>query len=75
MNQNNALFQPPTGLGSAAADVHTALHYGPLKRRYERFEAFSRRHLKISSRRYQSLEELRAAELPYDLLLSGKHAI
>ena len=75
VNQNNALFQPPTGLGSAAADVHTALHYGPLKRRYERFEAFSRRHLKISSRRYQSLEELRAAELPYDLLLSGSDQI
>ena len=75
VNQNNALFQPPTGLGSAAADVHTALHYGPLKRRYERFEAFSRRHLKISSRRYQSLEELRTAELPYDLLLSGSDQI
>ena len=32
-------------------------------------------HLTISSRRYQSLEELRAAELPYDLLLSGSDQI
>ena len=75
VNQDNALFQPPTGLGSAAHDAHTALHYGPLKQRYERFEAFSRQHLTISSRRYQSLEELRAAELPYDLLLSGSDQI
>ena len=33
VNQNNALFQPPKGLGSAAHDAHTALHYGPLKAR------------------------------------------
>ena len=75
VNQDNALFQPPTGVGSAAHDAHTALHYRPLKQRYERFEAFSRQHLTISSRRYQSLEELRAAELPYDLLLSGSDQI
>ena len=50
------------------------LHYGPLKARYERFEAFSRENLNISGRRYQSLEELRA-ELPYDVLLSGSDQI
>ena len=27
VNQNNDLFRAPTGLGSAAADAHTALHY------------------------------------------------
>ena len=59
VNQDNTLFQRPTGLGSAAHDAHTALHYGPLKARYERFEAFSRENLNISGRRYQSLEELR----------------
>ena len=61
VNQDNTLFQRPTGLGSAAHDAHTALHYGPLKARYERFEAFSRENLNISGRRYQSLEELRQA--------------
>ena len=75
MNQDNTLFQRPTGLGSAAHDAHTALHYGPLKARYERFEAFSRENLNISGRRYQSLEELRQAELPYDVLLSGSDQI
>ena len=49
--------------------------YGPLKARYERFEAFSRDHLRISGHRYESLEELRQADLPYDLLLSGSDQI
>ena len=75
VNQDNALFQRPTGLGSAAHDAHTALHYGPLKARYDRFEAFSRDHLNISGRRYESLAELRQADLPYDLLLSGSDQI
>ena len=75
VNQDNALFQRPTGLGSAAHDAHTALHYGPLKARYDRFETFSRDHLNISGRRYESLAELRQADLPYDLLLSGSDQI
>ena len=28
VNQDNALFKRPTGLGSAAHDAHTALHFG-----------------------------------------------
>lgn len=75
VNQNNDLFRAPTGLGSAAADAHTALHYKPLKTRYERFEDFSRRQLRISPHRFESLEELRSAELPYDLILSGSDQI
>ena len=57
VNQNNALFKKPTGLGSAAHDVHTALHYAALKTRYERFESFSKAYLPISSHRYESGEE------------------
>ncbi len=75
VNQNNDLFRAPTGLGSAAADAHTALHYKPLKTRYARFEDFSRRWLRISPHRFESFEELRAAELPYDLILSGSDQI
>ena len=30
VNQDNALFKRPTGLGSAAHDAHTALHYQAL---------------------------------------------
>jgi len=75
VNQNNALFRKPTGLGSAAADAHTALHYKELNARYQRFERFSRDHLKISGHRFESLEELTQAELPYDLILSGSDQI
>ncbi len=75
VNQDNSLFRRPTGLGSAAHDAHTALHYGPLKARYERFERFARERLRISGHRYESLEELRQAELPYDVLLSGSDQI
>ena len=75
VNQNNALFRKPTGLGSAAADVHTALHYAPLKKRYERFEKFSRDHLRISGHRFESFSELAAAELPYEVILSGSDQI
>ncbi len=75
VNQTNRLFRPVTGLGSAAADAHTALHYGPLKTRYERFEAFSKQHLKISGRRYESLEALRAAKPPMDVVLAGSDQI
>lgn len=48
VNQSNDLFRASTGLGSAAADAHTALHYKPLKIRRDRFEDFSRRWLRIS---------------------------
>ena len=75
VNQNNDLFRRPTGLGSAAADVHTALHYAPLKARYQRFEDFSRQYLRISGHRFQSVEELKSAELPYDVILSGSDQI
>ena len=71
VNQNNDLFRKPTGLGSAAADVHTARHYGPLKARYQRFETFSKQYLRISGHRFESLEELKGTELPYDVILSG----
>lgn len=75
VNQNNDLFRRPTGLGGAAADAHTALHYQALKTRYQRFEAFARRNLRISGHRFESLEELRAAELPYDVILAGSDQI
>ena len=75
VNQNNDLFRKPTGVGSAAADVHTALHYKALRDRYQRFERFSGDYLRISGHRFESLEELRSAELPYDLILSGSDQI
>jgi len=75
VNQNNALFKRPTGLLSAASDAHTALHYGPLKTRYERFEAFARANLHITSHRWESIGELRRSCPPCDVYLAGSDQI
>ncbi|MEG1988020.1 MAG: polysaccharide pyruvyl transferase family protein [Oscillibacter sp.] len=75
VNQNNALFRKPTGLGSAAADAHTALHYGPLKTRQERFEEFARTRLVISPRHYEKFSEMGEAGADYDVILSGSDQI
>lgn len=75
VNQNNDLFRAPSGVSAAAADAHTALHYKALKTRYQRFEDFSRRWLRISPHRFESLEALRAAAQPYDVILSGSDQI
>ncbi len=75
VNQDNALFRKPTGLGSAAHDAHTALHYAALKNRYQRFEQFAQDHLRISGHRFGSRAELESAELPYDVILAGSDQI
>ena len=75
VNQDNALFRRPTGLGSAAHDAHTALHYPALSRRYQRFEQFSREHLRISPRRFENFDALTREPLPYDLIVSGSDQI
>ena len=73
--QDNRILQPPTSPGRAASDAYNALRYPALRRRWQRFEDFSRAHLALTPRRYGSLEELRAADLPYDLLVCGSDQI
>lgn len=75
VNQNNDLFRRPSGLGAAAADAHTALHYGALKTRYERFEHFASENLRVAPHRYESLAELRGNPPAYDVYLSGSDQI
>ena len=75
VNQDIRILKPPTSPGRAANDAYNTLHYPALKRRWQRFEAFSKAHLKLTARRYGSWEELRGAGLPYDLLVSGSDQI
>ncbi len=75
VNQDNRILKPPTSPGRAVNDTHSALHYPALKKRWLRFEAFSKDHLNLTARRYESWEELREAKLPYDLLISGSDQI
>lgn len=75
VNQDNRLFRLPTSPVGFAADAHTALHYRRLRRRQRRFEDFAGACLPLSPRRYESLEALREAPSPYDLLISGSDQI
>jgi len=75
VNQDNRILKPPTTPGRAVNDAHSALHYPALRRRWQRFEDFSRAHLNLTGRRFESWEELKTAELPYDLLISGSDQI
>lgn len=75
VNQDNRLFRPPVSPGTAAADAHTALHLAPLRRRQQRFEDFARRFLRISPRRFASMEELASSAPAYDVLISGSDQI
>lgn len=75
VNQDIRILKPPTTPGRAANDAYNTLHYPALKRRWQRFETFSKAHLNLTSRRYASWEELKRAALPYDLLISGSDQI
>ena len=75
VNQDNRILKPPTSPKRAANDAFNALNYSALKRRQRRFEDFSKARLNLTSRRYESWEELREAALPYDLLVSGSDQI
>ncbi|MEG1684009.1 MAG: Coenzyme F420 hydrogenase/dehydrogenase, beta subunit C-terminal domain, partial [Oscillospiraceae bacterium] len=75
VNQDNALLHKPTTPGALLSDAHTALHYGALKTRYDRFEDFARRFLPVAARQYESFDALQNAELPYDVYLSGSDQI
>ena len=73
--QSSALFQKPNSVRALASNVHTALHYGPMKRRYDRFEAFVAEQMALSPRRYTSVEELRRDPPAYDVYVAGSDQI
>ena len=75
VNQDIRLLKPPTSPGRAASDAYNTLHYPAVRRRWRRFEAFSKAHLRLTPRRYESWAALRGAALPYDLLISGSDQI
>ena len=75
VNQDIRILKPPTSPGRAANAAYNTLHYPALKRRWQRFESFSKAHLSLTSRRYESREALERAALPYDLLISGSDQI
>ncbi len=75
VNQDTRILKPPTSLGRVRGDAAALLHYQAERTRWQRYEAFSEAYLKRTARRYESWEELREAELPYDLLIAGSDQI
>ncbi|MBQ6207932.1 MAG: polysaccharide pyruvyl transferase family protein [Oscillospiraceae bacterium] len=75
VNQDNSLFRRPNSVSNIVSDAHTALRYAPLKRRYDRFDAFEKDVLQVGERRFESFDELRDANLSYPLLISGSDQI
>lgn len=71
----NHLFKKPDSVRALASNVHTALHYGPMKLRHDRFEAFVAEQMDLSPRRYTSNEELRRDPLAYDVYVAGSDQI
>ena len=75
VNQDIRILRPPTSPVWAANDAYNSLHYPALKRKWRRFEDFSKANLNLTARRYETREELERADLPYDLLITGSDQV
>ena len=71
----NRLFKRPDSLRALASNVHTALHYTPMKRRHDRFEAFVAEQMDLSARQYTSNDALRRETPAYDVYVAGSDQI
>ena len=54
--RTNQLFKKSGSLRDTVSDVHTALHYAPFKRRFDRFEAFVTQEMVLSPRQYTAFD-------------------
>lgn len=73
--RSSALFKKLDSVRALASNAHTALHYGAMKRRYDRFEAFVAEQMNLSLQRYTSDEELRRNPPAYDVYVAGSDQI
>ena len=73
--RTNQLFKKSGSVRAMASDAHTALHYAPFKRRFDRFEAFVAEEMALSPQRYTSFEQLREQPPEYDVYVAGSDQI
>ena len=73
--RTNRLFKASGSVRDLAADAHTALHYPPFKRRFDRFEAFVAQQMSLSPRQYTSYAQLAAEPPAYDVYVAGSDQI
>ena len=71
----NRLFKKGLSLRSLMSNAHTLLHYPAFKKRYSRFNAFVKEHMRLGEKRYLKFEELMADPPKYDLYVCGSDQI
>lgn len=73
--RTNRLFKSGASVRGMASNAHTALHYAPFRRRFERFEAFVAQEMKLSSKGYTDFDALKKDPPAYDVYVSGSDQI
>lgn len=73
--EGNRLFKKGLSARSLLSNANTLLNYGKLKRRYERFEQFVHRDMKLSPKFYGTWEELAKDAPEYDAYVCGSDQI
>lgn len=73
--KTNRLFKSGASIRGMVSNAHTALHYAPFQRRFQRFEDFVAQEMILSSRQYTTFEELSQACPSCDVYISGSDQI
>ena len=73
--RTNQLFKKSGSVRDMVSDAHTALHYPPFRRRFDRFEAFVEQEMALSPKRYSCFAELAADPPTYDVYVAGSDQI
>lgn len=73
--EGNNLFKKGFSQRQLLSNVHTLLHYGQLKKRYDRFENFKRNEMNLTDRLYTSYAELSSDAPVYDVYVCGSDQI
>jgi hypothetical protein len=73
--EGNKLFKKGYSARALLSNANTVLNYGKLKKRYERFESFAHRDMKLSPKFYGTYGELEKDAPAYDFYVCGSDQI
>ncbi len=73
--EGSRLFKKGLSIGSLLSNANTLLNYGKLKKRYNRYNHFVQKEMKLSERFYGSYEELCSDPPVYDAYVCGSDQI
>ncbi|NLW03188.1 MAG: polysaccharide pyruvyl transferase family protein [Clostridiaceae bacterium] len=73
--EGSSLFKKGASPGAILSNIHTLLRLPSFRRRQRRFNSFVKAHMKLSKKRYTSLEDLLANPPDYDRYLCGSDQV